>query len=78
MTVAKIFKNGRSQAIRLPKEFRFDDEEEVIIKKMGDVVMLIPKHKWEDILVDALTNFPKEVEFDRVDNRSGHGREIDL
>lgn len=39
---AKIFENGRSQAVRLPKEFRFDDPE-VLISKVGDIVMLIPK-----------------------------------
>ena len=35
MTAAKLFMNGRSQAVRLPKEFRFDDEEEVLIKRIG-------------------------------------------
>jgi len=50
MTTAKVFENGRSQAIRLPKEFRFDDEE-VFINKVGDVVMLIPKEcKWKGFL----------------------------
>jgi len=78
MTFAKLFMNGRSQAIRLPKEFRFENEEEVMIKRMGDIVMLIPKNKWEDIFVNALRTFPQEVEFDRVDNRSEQGREIDL
>lgn len=38
----KIFKNGGSQALRLPKEFRFRDGE-VIAKKIGGVVYLIPK-----------------------------------
>lgn len=38
----KLFKNGGSQAIRLPKEFRFRDGE-VIAKKIGGVVYLIPK-----------------------------------
>lgn len=78
MTIAKLFMNGRSQAVRLPKEFRFEDEDEVMIKRMGDVVMLIPKNKWEDIFVNALKSFPKDVEFDRVDNQSDQGREIDL
>lgn len=78
MTVAKLFMNGRSQAIRLPKEFRFDDEEEVMIKRMGKIVLLIPKNKWEDIFVNALKTFPKDVVFDRVDNRSDPEREIHL
>lgn len=78
MTIAKLFMNGRSQAVRLPKEFRFEDEDEVIIKRMGDVVMLIPKNKWENIIVNALESFPTDVEFDRVDNQTDAGREVDL
>ncbi|NJN47079.1 MAG: AbrB/MazE/SpoVT family DNA-binding domain-containing protein [Candidatus Competibacteraceae bacterium] len=42
MQTARIFTNGNSQAVRLPKEYRFQDDE-VIIKKVGGVVMLIPK-----------------------------------
>ena len=78
MTIAKLFMNGRSQAVWLPKEFRFEDEDEVLIKRMGDVVMLIPKNKWEDIIINALQSFPKDVDFDRVDNHSDTIREIDL
>ncbi len=45
-TTAKLFKNGRSQAVRLPKEFRFNGDE-VYIKKIDDFVVLIPKKdKW--------------------------------
>ena len=42
MQTAKIFINGRSQAVRLPKEFRFS-EKDVFIKKIGKIVLLIPK-----------------------------------
>jgi len=42
MQTAKIFMNGRSQAVRLPKEFRFS-ENDVFIKKIGKIVILIPK-----------------------------------
>ena len=38
---AKLFKNGRSQAVRLPKGFRFDGDE-VEIRKEGDAVILEP------------------------------------
>ena len=45
MTSAKIFWNGRSQAVRLPKEFRFDATE-VTISKEGDAVILrLPKKR---------------------------------
>ena len=47
---AKIFENGRSQAVRLPKEYRFNDEE-VAINKIGDIVLLMPKeNKWAGFL----------------------------
>ncbi len=46
---AKLFKNGRSQAVRLPKEFRFEGTE-VMIEKVGDSVVLTPKKKkWEGV-----------------------------
>lgn len=46
--VAKLFKNGSSQAVRLPTEFRFEGKE-VFIRKEGDKVILSPKpHSWDD------------------------------
>ncbi len=42
MDKAKIFMNGRSQAVRLPKKYRFK-EKEVYIKKTDDGILLIPK-----------------------------------
>ncbi len=47
MDIAKLFINGRSQAVRLPKEYRFEGTE-VFIKKVGEIVLLIPKDKaWQ-------------------------------
>ena len=60
MITAKLFMNGSSQAVRLPKEFRFD-ESEVLIKKVGDVVMLIPKDKWKEIFTNAVENYPADA-----------------
>ena len=42
--VAKLFKNGQSQAVRLPKEYRFKNQDEIFIKKVGDGVLLMPKN----------------------------------
>ena len=42
MDTAKIFANGGSQAVRLPKSCRFD-QEEIFVQKIGNIVMLIPK-----------------------------------
>lgn len=41
MNTAKVFTSGRSQAVRIPKEYRFDVDE-VFINKIGDTVMLTP------------------------------------
>ncbi|MCA9734049.1 antitoxin [candidate division KSB1 bacterium] len=48
MQTAKVFMNGRSQAVRLPKEFRVEGKE-VYIRKVGDDIVLSPKKKtWDD------------------------------
>jgi antitoxin VapB len=45
---AKLFLNGRSQAVRLPKEFRFEGDE-VYVRIQGKSVILTPKPKsWDD------------------------------
>ena len=55
MDTAKLFINGRSQAVRLPKEFRFEGDE-VFIKRVGDAVVLLPRHGW-NTLFDGLNAF---------------------
>ena len=50
MMTAKVFKNVRSQAIRLPKECRFSSDE-VVVNKIGDIVILLPKqNKWDSFM----------------------------
>ena len=50
MMTAKVFENGRSQAIRLPKECRFSSDE-VMVNKIGDIVLLLPKQtKWDSFM----------------------------
>lgn len=56
MEIAKIFQNGRSQAVRLPKEYRFSDDE-VYVKKVGNVVMLYPKEQVWETFVDGVNSF---------------------
>lgn len=60
METAKIFTNGASQAVRLPKEYRFDCDE-VAIKKIGKVVMLYPKDKAFQIFKDGIDGFTNDV-----------------
>lgn len=56
MRTAKLFKNGRSQAVRLPKEFRFEGTQ-VFIKKVGNTVVLIPEQDAWQTLFDSLEQF---------------------
>ena len=66
MATAKLFQNGRSQAVRLPKEYRFDDKlNEVIIKKIGKAVILISKSELKDIFLNSLSKFPDDFDVDR-------------
>ena len=59
MEIAKLFENGRSQAVRLPKKFRFSGEE-VYIQKMGDVVLLVPKEKVWETFLEGLSSFSED------------------
>jgi antitoxin VapB len=64
MKTAKLFRNGESQAVRLPKEFRFAGKE-VFIKRVGDAVVLLPKAKSWDTLIESLAKFPADFMNDR-------------
>jgi antitoxin VapB len=56
MKVAKLFKNGQSQAVRLPKEFRFEGTQ-VFIKRVGNAVLLLPEQDSWQGLFDSLGLF---------------------
>ena len=46
---AKLFRNGRSQAVRLPAKFRFEGADEVFVSRVGDKVVLSAKpSSWDD------------------------------
>jgi len=64
MKTAKLFKNGQSQAVRLPKEFRMSGSE-VYIKKQGEAIVLLPKEKSWDTLFDSLNHFAKDFKIER-------------
>ncbi len=68
IATAKLFQNGQSQAVRLPKEFRFENLKEVFIKKINGMVVLIPKENksvW-DTMFDNLDNFSDDFMQTRV------------
>ena len=64
--IAKIFMNGRSQAVRLPKEFRFDTDE-VYITKQGDNIVISPKRPTWDDFFDAQPAFDEDFLENRAD-----------
>ena len=59
MNTAKLFENGRSQAVRLPKDCRFSGSD-VYIKKFEGLVMLIPKDDPWASLVNSLEHFSSD------------------
>ena len=72
MQTAKLFKNGRSQAVRLPAEFRFDGDE-VLIRRdplTGDVILSRRNRKFEDWikLRDKLLPLIPQEDLDALDN----------
>ncbi len=73
--ITKIFMNGRSQAVRLPKEYRFDTEEVYSTKQGQNVIISAKKPTWDeffdsksvfdgDFLEDRLDTLPQERDFD--------------
>ncbi|MBM4464947.1 MAG: antitoxin [Chloroflexi bacterium] len=59
METAKLFRNGRSQAVRLPKDFRLEGAE-VFIKKVGNAILLIPYRESWQTLFDSLDQFSND------------------
>lgn len=59
---AKIFQNGGSQAVRLPKSCRFDDgQEEVIVRRVGKQVILEPADEWSPAFLDCLGAWTEDI-----------------
>jgi antitoxin VapB len=59
MQSAKLFINGRSQAVRLPKEFQFSGND-VLIQKVGDAVILLPHDKSWEVFLHGLNSFTED------------------
>jgi antitoxin VapB len=64
MNTAKIFTTGRSQAVRLPKEYRFNTDE-LLIAKLDDMVVLYPRRKGWGLLKKSLGHFTDDFLADR-------------
>ena len=81
MRTAKLFMNGRSQAVRLPAEFRFDGDE-VLIRRddlTGEVILSPRKAKFEDWLAfrDAMLVDVPQHELDKLDDLRDRGPTVE-
>ena len=56
MDTAKLFQNGQSEAVRLPKAFRFEGDR-VFIRRLGDAVVLLPYRNPWDVMFASLELF---------------------
>lgn len=75
MKIAKLFTNGRSQAVRLPKECRFQGVKEVFVHKLEGMVMLIPKkNPWKPLL-NSLDKFSDDFMEEREQPSGQEDRE---
>ena len=74
METAKIFENGRSQAVRLPKKFRFNVDE-VVVQQLGEAVILVPKEALWQTFMDGLDGFTDDIFSDGREQGSQEERE---
>lgn len=83
MKTAKLFKHGGSQAVRLPKDFRFQGTE-VLVERQGETVVLRPKPRPKlktlaDLTRHMRMSFPKGAHFpDRAQPKKQQQRDLNL
>lgn len=65
MNTAKLFKNGSSQAVRLPREYNFEGTE-VYVQKIGRSVVLLPKDNPWEMLISSVNDFTADYLTKRV------------
>lgn len=64
MKTAKLFKNGQSQAVRLPREFRFQGSS-VFVNHLGSYVVLVPRHEPWKSMFEATKQFTEDFMAER-------------
>jgi antitoxin VapB len=71
---AKLFQNQEGQAVRLPDDFRFEDQEEVSIYRQGDRLILEPvRRKWSRAFLDLAGSAPDFPDPDEPTRTPGGG-----
>jgi antitoxin VapB len=74
MEITRIFQSGRSQAVRLPKAFRFEGKE-VVIKHFGNGILLLPLNNPWEIMQEAVFEFEDNFLLER-DEQGVQSREV--
>ena len=74
MTYARVFRSGNSQAVRLPREFRFDVEEVEIVRQGDDVILRRPQRS-AAVIFDALAGMPADFMADGREDEPPQSRE---
>lgn len=69
MQVAKLFENGRSQAVRLPKDCRFEGSE-VLVQRVGSAVLLVPKDQVWEVFMEGISSFSDDFMSDGRDQNA--------
>ncbi|MDR1385636.1 MAG: type II toxin-antitoxin system VapB family antitoxin [Planctomycetaceae bacterium] len=69
MNIARLFTNGKSQAIKLPKKYQFTGDD-VYIKRVGEAVILFPKNKDWEVFLNGLNSFTDDL------FKNGRGKNI--
>lgn len=73
MKTARIFKHGNSQAVRLPKEFRFEGDE-VLVKRSGGGVLLLPRKLTYEQIMTVVGDFKGKIERRQPRDQKRHWR----
>ncbi len=74
METAKLFQNGQSQAVRLPKKYRFAGDK-VLIKRLGNALVLLPyEDSWETLFA-SLEQFSDDFMTDNLQQPEFQERE---
>ncbi len=58
---ARIFQNGGSQAVRLPKSCRFEGQDELVVRRVGRKVILEPADEWSPEFLACLGAWKEEI-----------------
>ncbi len=75
MQIAKLFKNGSSQAVRLPKDYQFNGDD-VFISKYGNAVILTPHEKRWEVFLESINEFSKDFLVNGRDQGEDQEREV--